>query len=68
MQLPSREPPTAPGLAPRWDAASCLPNSAGGGSIAKEDNQVGGLILKSSYANNRILDGLDDGFTVEIIG
>ncbi|MFI9809986.1 hypothetical protein ACIHEJ_37765 [Streptomyces sp. NPDC052301] len=36
--------------------------------IAKEDNQAGGLILKSFYSKNRILDGLDDGFTVKIIG
>ncbi|MFF5538620.1 hypothetical protein ACFY71_40270 [Streptomyces cinerochromogenes] len=36
--------------------------------IAKEDNQAGGLILKSFYNKNRILDGLEDGFIVKIIG
>ncbi|MFD9097673.1 hypothetical protein [Streptomyces collinus] len=36
--------------------------------IAKEDNQAGGLILKGFYSKNRILDGLDDGFTVKTIG
>ncbi|GAV38199.1 NucA/NucB deoxyribonuclease domain-containing protein [Streptomyces acidiscabies] len=40
--------------------------------IAKADNQAGGLILKSFYAKNRILDGFDgadelDGFIVEIV-
>ncbi|MCC9706029.1 hypothetical protein E4N62_12635 [Streptomyces sp. MNU76] len=36
--------------------------------IPKEDNQAGGLILKSFYAKNRIIDGLDDGFIVKITG
>ncbi|MDT6984873.1 hypothetical protein ACFSUJ_21055 [Streptomyces lusitanus] len=35
--------------------------------IAKDDNQAGGLILKSYYAKNRIIDGMDDGFVVEIV-
>ncbi|MBZ3904498.1 hypothetical protein J8M51_23020 [Streptomyces scabiei] len=40
--------------------------------IAKDDNRAGGLILKSFYAKNRILDGLDgkddlDGFIVKIV-
>ncbi|WP_234370582.1 NucA/NucB deoxyribonuclease domain-containing protein [Streptomyces scabiei] len=36
--------------------------------IPKDDNQAGGLILKSFYAKNRIIDGLDDGFIVKIVG
>lgn len=36
--------------------------------IAKGDNQAGGLILKSFCARNRIIDGLDDGFIVKIVG
>ncbi|WSQ15186.1 hypothetical protein OG604_50030 [Streptomyces sp. NBC_01231] len=36
--------------------------------IAKADNQAGGLILKSFYAKNRIIDGLNDGFIVKIAG
>lgn len=36
--------------------------------IAKDDNKAGGLILKSFYAKNRILDGMDDGFIVKIVG
>ncbi|WEO92751.1 hypothetical protein A6P39_000655 [Streptomyces sp. FXJ1.172] len=36
--------------------------------IAKEDNQAGGLILKSFYSKNRILDGQGDAFIVEISG
>jgi hypothetical protein len=35
--------------------------------IPKDDNRKGGLILKSYYAKNRILDGDDDGFIVKII-
>ena len=35
--------------------------------IAKNDNQAGGLILKSYYAKNRIIDGMDDGFIVKIV-
>ncbi|MFF8366820.1 NucA/NucB deoxyribonuclease domain-containing protein [Rhodococcus erythropolis] len=35
--------------------------------IPKDDNQAGGLILKSFYAKNRIIDGLDDGFIVKIL-
>ncbi|MFG3480116.1 NucA/NucB deoxyribonuclease domain-containing protein [Streptomyces sp. NPDC047980] len=35
--------------------------------IPGADNQAGGLILKSFYAKNRIIDGLDDGFIVGII-
>ncbi|MCX2927903.1 hypothetical protein [Streptomyces sp. NEAU-W12] len=35
--------------------------------IAKDDNQAGGSILKSFYAKNRIIDGLDDGFIVKIL-
>ncbi|MER6609842.1 NucA/NucB deoxyribonuclease domain-containing protein [Streptomyces sp. NPDC000927] len=35
--------------------------------IPKADNQAGGLILKSFYGKNRILDGLDDGFIVKIV-
>jgi hypothetical protein len=36
--------------------------------IPKDDNKAGGLILKSFYAKNRIVDGLDDGFLVKIVG
>ncbi len=36
--------------------------------IATEDNQAGGSILKSFYAKNRIIDGLDDAFIVKITG
>ncbi len=35
--------------------------------IAKDDNKAGGLILKSFYAKNRIIDGMDDGFIVKIV-
>ncbi|MFF3459661.1 hypothetical protein ACFYXH_36280 [Streptomyces sp. NPDC002730] len=35
--------------------------------IARDDNQAGGLILKSFYAKNRIIDGLEDGFIVKIV-
>ncbi|MGW1543271.1 NucA/NucB deoxyribonuclease domain-containing protein [Streptomyces sp. NPDC002309] len=35
--------------------------------IPGDDNQAGGLILKSYYAKNRIIDGLNDGFTVKIV-
>ncbi|MFF0363531.1 NucA/NucB deoxyribonuclease domain-containing protein [Streptomyces fungicidicus] len=35
--------------------------------IAKDDNQAGGSILKSYYAKNRIIDGMDDGFIVKIV-
>ncbi|MFB6879111.1 NucA/NucB deoxyribonuclease domain-containing protein [Streptomyces sp. NPDC056323] len=35
--------------------------------IPKDDNQAGGLILKSFYGKNRIIDGLDDGFLVKIV-
>ncbi|MGW3632313.1 NucA/NucB deoxyribonuclease domain-containing protein [Streptomyces sp. NPDC005122] len=35
--------------------------------IAKDDNQAGGLILKSFYGKERIIDGLNDGFIVKII-
>ncbi|WP_369166383.1 hypothetical protein AB5J49_00055 [Streptomyces sp. R28] len=35
--------------------------------IPKDDNQAGGLILKSYYAKNRIIDGMDDGFIVKIV-
>ncbi|MCX4580522.1 hypothetical protein OHB41_46720 [Streptomyces sp. NBC_01571] len=35
--------------------------------IAKGDNQAGGLILKSFYGKERIIDGLNDGFIVRII-
>ncbi|MFJ8197150.1 NucA/NucB deoxyribonuclease domain-containing protein [Streptomyces sp. NPDC096152] len=35
--------------------------------IPKDDNQAGGLLLKSFYAKNRIIDGLDDGFIVKIV-
>jgi hypothetical protein len=34
--------------------------------IPGDDNQAGGLILKSFYAKNRIVDGLNDGFIVKI--
>ncbi|MYW21706.1 hypothetical protein GT039_40600 [Streptomyces sp. SID2955] len=36
--------------------------------IAKEDNRAGGSILKGFYSKNRILDGMNDGFIVSIIG
>ncbi|WP_458076524.1 NucA/NucB deoxyribonuclease domain-containing protein [Streptomyces sp. EMB26] len=35
--------------------------------IAKDDNRAGGSILKSYYAKNRIIDGMDDGFIVKIV-
>ncbi|MFE7615002.1 NucA/NucB deoxyribonuclease domain-containing protein [Streptomyces sp. NPDC057496] len=35
--------------------------------IPKDDNQAGGLILKSFYGKNRIIDGFDDGFIVKIV-
>jgi hypothetical protein len=35
--------------------------------IPRDDNQAGGLILKSFYAKNRIIDGLEDGFIVKVI-
>ncbi|GAA5046582.1 hypothetical protein GCM10023336_11240 [Streptomyces similanensis] len=35
--------------------------------ISRDDNQAGGLILKSFYAKNRIIDGLEDGFVVQVI-
>ncbi|GAA1426807.1 hypothetical protein GCM10009601_36700 [Streptomyces thermospinosisporus] len=35
--------------------------------IAKDDNKAGGSILKSFYAKNRIVDGMDDGFIVKIV-
>ncbi|WP_255310755.1 NucA/NucB deoxyribonuclease domain-containing protein [Streptomyces viridosporus] len=35
--------------------------------MAKDDNKAGGLILKSFYAKNRIIDGMDDGFIVGIV-
>ncbi|MER5942484.1 hypothetical protein ABT121_34895 [Streptomyces sp. NPDC001928] len=35
--------------------------------IPKDDNQAGGLILKSYYAKNHIVDGLNDGFIVKIV-
>lgn len=35
--------------------------------IPGDDNQAGGLILKSYYAKNRIIDGLNDGFIVKIV-
>ncbi|MER7682654.1 hypothetical protein [Streptomyces sp. NPDC096934] len=34
--------------------------------IAKDDNQAGGIILKSFYGKERVIDGLDDGFIVKI--
>ncbi|MFF3312830.1 hypothetical protein [Streptomyces sp. NPDC002952] len=34
--------------------------------IAKEDNGAGGSLLLSFYAKNRLIDGLEDGFTVKI--
>ncbi|WP_328835088.1 hypothetical protein [Streptomyces europaeiscabiei] len=36
--------------------------------IPTDDNKVGGLILKSFCARNRIVDGLDDGFILKIVG
>lgn len=36
--------------------------------IAKDDNRAGGLILKSFYGKNRMLDGSGDGFIVKIVG
>ncbi|CAL9524281.1 hypothetical protein SUDANB60_03891 [Streptomyces sp. enrichment culture] len=35
--------------------------------IAKDDNRAGGSILKSYYAKNRIIDGMDDGFIVKVV-
>ncbi|MCX5357343.1 hypothetical protein OG864_00925 [Streptomyces sp. NBC_00124] len=35
--------------------------------IAKDDNRKGGLILKSFYAKNRLIDGYNDGFIVKIV-
>ncbi|MFI1442106.1 hypothetical protein [Streptomyces fructofermentans] len=35
--------------------------------IAGADNQAGGLILKSFYAKNRLVDGLEDGFIARIV-
>jgi hypothetical protein len=35
--------------------------------IAKADNGAAGNILRSFYGNNRIIDGMDDGFIVKIV-
>jgi hypothetical protein len=35
--------------------------------IPGPDNEAGGNILKSFYAKNRIIDGMDDGFIVKIV-
>jgi hypothetical protein len=35
--------------------------------IPGDDNQAGGSLLKSFYAKNRVIDGLDDGFIVKIV-
>jgi hypothetical protein len=35
--------------------------------IPGRDNEEGGNILKSYYAKNRIIDGMDDGFIVKIV-
>ncbi len=35
--------------------------------IAKADNGAAGNILRSFYSNNRIIDGMDDGFIVKIV-
>ncbi|WP_329297121.1 hypothetical protein OG410_42425 [Streptomyces sp. NBC_00659] len=35
--------------------------------IPGDDNQAGGSILKSFYAKNRIIGGMDDGFIVKIV-
>jgi hypothetical protein len=35
--------------------------------IPRDDNRAGGLILKSYYAKNRIVDADNDGFIVKII-
>ncbi|MFJ8637417.1 hypothetical protein [Streptomyces sp. NPDC093568] len=35
--------------------------------IPGDDNQAGGLILKSYHAQNSIIEGLNDGFIVKIV-
>jgi hypothetical protein len=60
LGLPGRRSLTAAPSAPKKSTPSVKP-------IRKDDNQADGLILKSHYAKNRIIDGMYDGFIVKIV-